>query len=318
MNQFKVIMKGSLEFGNKKSYDMMWAHYVKRLESYYRNDILFKDPLIFQEETQSIFVPRQQVLCAEKTWKNTSSMLRELRAFAVAGEFHIWVLDEKNALVFEDNIVPQGDKVATMEYLRGVEALKKIGKEEFAIDCFTKAIEKYDRYYQAYERRGVAYFRLERYDDAIIDFSKSLSLNSFAPAFLGRGRVKMAMNDLEGALAEFQKAIDNSVPYQPIFWTARRIKGECHIKLNDYEKAIFELRLVTKRPFKETDPNYSYRKYAWQIFGEALLNKGVTQEANIAFREAHSIETCVEIEHLLKSVKGASKVKNATLQPSLN
>lgn len=318
MYQFKAVMKGSLEFGNRKSYDMMLTHFQKRLESYYKNDILLKDPDFFQEETLSITVPRQQVACSEKTWKNTAFLLRELRGFAVAGEFHIWVTDEKNALCGEEMIVPQGDKVATTDYLRGVEMLKKGGREDDAIELFNKAIEKYDRYSQAYERRGMAYFRSGRIEDAIIDFSKSIALCKNAPAFLGRGRVKMEMNDLEGALEDFQNAIDNAVPYQPVFWTARRIKGECHMKLNDFEKAIFELKLVTKRPFKETDPNFNYRKQAWQSFGQALLNKGVAVEAAAAFREALSIENCAVVENLLNSVNNlivVSKPKPAKSSP---
>ncbi len=317
-HQFKVVMKGSLEFGNKKSYDMMWAHFAKRLESYYRNDLLLKDPTVFQEETLALVVPRQQVLCAEKTWKNTVFMLRELRAFAVAGELHVWILDEKNALISEETIIPKGDKVATIEYAKGISLLQKSGKEEQAIEAFTKAIEKYDRYAQAFERRGAASFRLGRLEDAIIDYSKSISFNNNSAAFLGRGRVKMAMNDMEGALIDFQKAIDNAVPYQPIFWTARRIKGECHMKLNDYEKAIFELRLVTKRSFKDTDPNHSYRKYAWQIYGEALLSKGINNEAAEAFKEAHSIETCVEVEDLLKNFNRGAQLKHANMEAAMS
>lgn len=313
MSMFKATIKGNLEFGTQKSYDMMIAHFQKRLESYYKNDILLKDPSFFSDETLSLVVPRNLIQCTEKTWKNTLSLLRELRSFAVAGELYLWVLDEKNVFLCDEVVMPQGDKVATTEYLRGVELLKKAGSENKAIETFSKAIEKYPRYSQAYERRGMAYLKTNRYEDAIIDFSKSISLYKNAEAFLGRAQAKEQLKDLSGALIDFQTAIDNSVPYQPVFWTSRRMKGECHLKAGDIEKAIFELKLVTKRPFKESDPNFPFRKLAWQLYGEALLKQGHNSEAAAAFREALSIESCTVVEDLLNSVNVQPKSSKKSL-----
>lgn len=306
MHPFKVIIKGILEFGNRKSYDMMVAHFVKRLESYYKNDIILilkGENTLFNEELMTIDVPRTSLNCSEKTWKNTICLMRELRSFAVAGELHIWVLDEKNTLIAGESIVPQGDKLATTEYLRGVEFLKKHGQEVKAIESLNRAIEKYERYYQAYERRGLAHHRMGNIEEAMMDFSKSINLNKNAEAYFGIANVKMKLGDLKGALIDFQLAIDNAVPYQSIFWMARRVKGECHLMQNDFEKAIFELKLVSKRPFKESDPNFIYRKQAWQSYGESLLKSGNTSEAAAAFREALSIESCAIVEDLLRNAE---------------
>jgi tetratricopeptide (TPR) repeat protein len=310
MHPFKVIIKGSLEFGTRKSYDMMLAHFVKRLESYYKNDIILmlKDDTFFNEEFMMIEVPRTLLNCGEKTWKNTICLMRELRSFAVAGELNIWVMDEKNIVLAGESIVPQGDKLATTEYLRGVELLKKSGAELKAIESLNRAIEKYERYAQAFERRGTAHSRMGNPNEALLDFSKSISFNKNAQAYFGMALVKMKSGDLKGALVDFQSAIDNAVPYQSIFWMARRVKGECHLMLNEMEKAIFELKLVTKRVFKETDPNFLYRKQAWQTYGESLLKSGNTFEAAAAFREALSIESCAIVEDLLRSADSAAAV----------
>jgi tetratricopeptide (TPR) repeat protein len=308
MHPFKVIIKGSLEFGTRKSYDMMLAHFVKRLESYYKNDIilLLKDDTFFNEELMMIDVPRTTLNCGEKTWKNTISLMRELRSFAVAGELNIWVMDEKNVMLASECVVPQGDKLATTEYLRGVEFLKKGGNEQKAIDSLTRAIEKYERYAQAFERRGTAYSRMGNTDEAMMDFSKSISLNKNAEAYFGMAKVKMKLGDMKGALIDFQAAIDNAVPYQSIFWMARRVKGECHLMQDEIEKAMFELKLVSKRPFKETDPNFKYRKQAWQSYGESLMKSGNSAEASSAFREALLIENCRVVEDLLRTADSAA------------
>jgi tetratricopeptide (TPR) repeat protein len=310
MYPFKVIIKGRLEFGNQRSYDNMSAHYIKRLESYYKNDFILKAPEYFNEELFVIEVPRTTFNCAEKTWKNTQCLLRELKSYAVAGELYLWVFDEKNAMIASEVFKPQGDKVATTEYLRGIELMKKGDNEDLAIEAFSRAIEKYERYTQAFERRGRAYARLGRHEDALIDFSMSISLYPNAEALYGRANVKATMGDLEGAFIDFQAAIDNAIPHQPIFWMARRTKGEYHLQAKEYEKAIFELKFVTKRQFTENDPNFKYRKQAWQLYGEALMKLGQTSEAIKSFNEALSIENCSIVEDLLRSISDVGLQKS--------
>ncbi len=318
MNPFKALAKGSLEFGTQKSYDLMMIHFLKRLELYYKNDIIFKDLTVFSEETFSLNVPRLVHPCSEKTWKNTVFLLRELRSFAVAGELNIWVTDEKGQLCCAESVVPQGDKLATTEYLRGSKRLIQEGDEEAAIEILNKAIDKHPRYAQAYERRGFAYFRLGRIEDALIDFSKSISFNQNSDAYYGRAVIKASLGDLQSATVDFQAAIDNAVPYQPVFWMSRRVKGECHLKLNELDKAIFELKFVVKRAFKETDPNYAFRKQAWQTYGEALLKNGEKANATIAFQQALLIEDCAIVEDLLSGINTVEKKPSRKPRPVLN
>jgi tetratricopeptide (TPR) repeat protein len=316
MNPFKALAKGSLEFGTQKSYDSMMTHFLKRLELYYKNDIILKELSVFSDETLSLDVPRLLHPCSEKTWKNTVFLLRELRSFAVAGELNIWVTDEKGQLVWAECIEPQGDKLATTEYLRGAKRLKEGGDEEMAIEILTKAIDKHTRYAQAYERRGFAFFRLGRIDDALMDYAKSISFNKNADAYHGRAVIKANLGDLKGATVDFQAAIDNAVPYQPVFWMSRRVKGECHLKLNEIDKAIFELKFVVKRVFKETDPNFAYRKQAWHTYGEALLKNGEKANAMLAFQQALLIEDCSIVEDLLSGIKLPIPEKKVTTAPT--
>ena len=319
MNPFKALAKGSLEFGTQKSYDLMMIHFLKRLELYNKNDIIFKDLTVFSDETFSLNVPRFVHPCSEKTWKNTVFLMRELRSFAVAGELNIWVTDEKGQLCCAETVVPQGDKLATTEYLRGAKRLNEEGDEEAAIEILNKAIDKHPRYAQAYERRGFAYFRLGRIDDALIDFSKSISFNQNSDAYYGRAVVKASLGDFQSATVDFQAAIDNAVPYQSVFWMSRRVKGECHLKLNEIDKAIFELKFVVKRAFKETDPNFTYRKQAWKTYGEALLKNGEKANATIAFQQALLIEDCAIVEDLLSGIHIVAEKKSSKKpRPVLN
>ena len=197
-------------------------------------------------------------------------------------------------MLHEAIILPQGDKYATTQYNRGVTLLRKTGKEEKALEFLTKAIEKYEGYEQAYERRGVANHRLGRLDEAMMDFTKSISLNINPEALIGRALIKRQLGDIAGALVDLDLAVKNAVPYQPVFWAARRIKGECHLELSQLEEAIFELKLVTKRPFKPSDPNFAHRRKAWETYAITLEKAGKRTEADAAFRAAKSIEVVAE------------------------
>ncbi len=294
MNTFKVTMKGQLDFMIPKTYDMVTAHFQKRLETYYKNDIALKGDDYFKPDTLNFVVPRMEHLCnIEKTWKNTIGLLNEIRTYSVAGALYVWVQNEKNQLVADESFLPVGDKVATTEYLKGI-VLSDKGKQQTAIDAFTKAIDKHNGYAQAYERRGVAYFRMDRLEDALLDFSKSNALMLNAEAFIGLSEIKKANGDWAGAVEDLAMALKNCVPFQPIFWTTRRLKGEAHLALNQAKEAAFEFKFFTKRAFKDDDPNLPFKGRAWSMYVTALEKAGEKKEALEAAKQAKIMGYAIE------------------------
>ena len=294
MNTFKVTLKGHLDFGLPKTYDMVTAHFQKRLETYYRMDIALKGDDFFKPETLNLVVPRMEHFCGiEKTWKNTIGLLNEIRTYSVGGALHLWVQNEKNQLIADESFLPVGDKMATSEYLKGINLSDK-GKQAAAIEAFTKAIDKHNRYAQAYERRGVAYFRDGRLEDALLDFSKSNSLILNAEAFIGLAEVKRANGDLQGAVEDLALALKNCVPFQPVFWTTRRLKGEVHLALNQPKEAAFEFKYFTKRAFKDGDPNIPFKGRAWNMYVTALEQAGEKKEALEAIKQAKIMGFTIE------------------------
>lgn len=276
--QFKIIVKGCLEFGNKKSFGMMQAQLLKRQESYYKNDILLKDLSYFQEENFTIEVPRSQFVYVDKTYKNTLAFLYELRDFALAGSFHLWVVDEKNVVKKSATIIPNSDKSANVEYNNGN---KFIERKDYvaAIGAFGRAIDKYDQYTQAYERRGYAYFLHQSHEDSLMDYAKSLALRFTPEAFFGRAEVLISVGDYKGAVLDLQKAIDNSLPYQSIFWSSRRLKGVSHYKIGEYDKAANEFKYFTKRHFSDNDVNHAHKTESLQMYLKSLQKIGEDKTA---------------------------------------
>lgn len=270
---YKTILSGCLEFGSQRSYEQVLKLYQHRFENYYRNDILLKTEEVFIEESFVLSVPRFIKECPEKSWKNTLNLLEYVAEYAIAGDLKAWVI-LNGTLVEQRTIEPSGDRTATQAFLQGREMIKEKGMEA-AMQSLNKAIEKFERHALAYERRGYVNFKLRNFQDAMYDFTKSIDINPNIPdAYWGRANTRLKKDDVSGALADLELAIAKSIPHQPIHWSARRLKGELHLKQADYPKAIFELKLVANRKFTEDDPNFKWQKNVWYHYGKALLEIG--------------------------------------------
>lgn len=287
---FKTIFSGSLEFGNQRSYDQVLKLFLHRTENYYRNDILLKAEEVFQEDSYSIIIPRYIKDCPEKSWKNTLNLLEYMAGYAIAGDLKAWII--LNGTLVEQRVIePSGDKTATQAFLQGRKLVTVQGKETEAVQALNRAIEKFERHALAYERRGYVNFRLRNYDDALYDFTKSIDINPNLPdAYWGRANAKIKLQDTLGAISDLEQTIAKSIPHQPIYWSARRLKGELHLQLGEFQKAIFELKLVTNRTFGENDPNSKWQKNALYNYGRALFETGHYAESVSIFNKIMNLE----------------------------
>lgn len=287
---YKTIFSGRLEFGTSRSFEKVVHLYQHRRENYYRNAILLNEEDIFFEESASLDIPRFIVETPEKIWKNTVKLLEYSAQFAVAGSMSVWKISNGKLLDYK-HIEPKGDKVAIQAFLKGRQLVETEGKETEAMQALNKAIGKFARHALAYERRGHINFRLGNYDDAMYDYSKSIDINPRNPeSFLGRAKIKIMRNELEAAISDLDLATKQSIPHQPIYWVARRLKADCFMILGNHEKAIFELKLFTKRAFTSDNPNYKWRKNALVNYGKMLLEVESYSEAIKAFNAAVKIQ----------------------------
>lgn len=288
---YKTILTGRLEFGSSRSFEKVLTMYEHRAENYYKSDIILKeDEEYFDGNCYCLRIPRTITHVSEKTWKNTINLLEYVAQFAVAGCIRAWMTDE-GKVRRQAVIEPKSDKIAVQAFLRGRELIKTNGKESEALEALNRAIRKYDRHGQAFERRGHLNFKLKKYTEALEDFSKSIELNPIIPdPHLGRANVKIIQDDLKAAIADLTQAIKKSIPLLPIYWKARRLRAECHLQLGEYKEAIQDLKFFTKRQFKPDNPNFLWRKKAFFDYGRALLEVGDYEEAVKAFNTAAEIK----------------------------
>jgi tetratricopeptide (TPR) repeat protein len=113
---------------------------------------------------------------------------------------------------------------------------------EGASNAFTSYIELESDNPLAYDRRGIAYGRAERYDEAIADFSRAISIDhTFAGAYNNRGLSYYKQYRFDEAIADYDMAIQLS-PDVAIFYANRGLahsyKEDLYVAIADYDKAI--------------------------------------------------------------------------------
>lgn len=285
---FRIILSGHLEFGSK-SYDKALQLFQQRVETYYKYDVLLIKPEeYFFQENFTLDIPRLIVNAGDRTFRNTISLLENLAQYAMAGSVSVWKLENSVCLSYS-TVEPQGDKTAVRSFLKGRELIIE-GKQGEAREALSVAIEKFERHALAYERRGYVNYILGNIEDALYDFSKSIDISPNSPeAYIGRSIIHFRQQNFSAALADLDLAVKTSIPHQPIHWKARRMKGECHLEMQEYDKASFEFKLVTNRPFRAEDPNHIWQRRAHFNYGRTLLAQNKLNEAIAAFDKAVSM-----------------------------
>jgi non-specific serine/threonine protein kinase len=140
------------------------------------------------------------------------------------------------------------------------------------------AIDSLSRYYNL--KLTNLYQRAGRYDEAITHYHSMKRMNpSFSrDAYIGLARVYSNLDDYEGSLKYYQKAIDvdptNELTYSELGFFNRR---RC-----EYEKSVQAFKKCTE--LNSTDPNY------FLLYGNSLSIVGHHEEAIIACKNAVQLD----------------------------
>ena len=95
------------------------------------------------------------------------------------------------------------------------------GKFREAVQTMNRAVEADDANADAFVTRGVAYFELKEYANATLDYDQAIKLKpDFYRPYYNRALLKVAQNDLDGALKDYSDAIRRAPD------TSRRLSAE--------------------------------------------------------------------------------------------
>lgn len=276
---YKTIIQGRLEFGNQKSFDTVTRVLLQRIETYYKTDLIFKYEDIFNLEEFSMEIPRFVGQVTEKSYRNTSDLIKFCAQYAIAGSVRAWLINEGDIKKF-DTIEPNGDKGAIIFFEKGRGLVKQKGKEKEAIDALSQAIEKYDRHAQAYERRAKVNFLMRNYHDALRDYNKCIGIDHTIPtAYYGIAKIHILREEWSEAIENLDTSIKRSIALQTLHWKSRRLKAMCHLALKEWEKAAFDLKLFAGRNFEEDNPNKPWHRWAHYQYALVLIELGKYDEA---------------------------------------
>lgn len=291
---YKAIFRGNFQFGNQRSFGKVVQSYHHKVEILYKGDVLLKQEQLFSEENFSLNLSNIVVTGTEKSVKNTAYLLETLSQFALSGQAWCWMVNE-GKVIFSMQIFPSADKTPVMAYMEGYQLSREPGREQEALLKFKFATEKFDRHWTALERKGYVQMLMKDFDSALESFRDSIAIHPDQPdAYSGMARVYMQLGEWKSASDMLDKAIKNSVPHQTIYWQSRRIKGECLVHLEEYDKAHFELNLCVKRQFNHSDPNFAWRKSAMMYFSRVLFEQRKEKEAVDMFNKAMDVSDALE------------------------
>lgn len=125
-----------------------------------------------------------------------------------------------------------------------IEARNCLGKTLLRMKKYSETIEKLNIKTVNVETltiRADAYFALENYSAAYIDYSESLKISSNAYAYAGLGNVFMKMNNLFESINNYTKAIElnpNCADYYFIRGKAFNQLGKHDEAINDFDRAL--------------------------------------------------------------------------------
>jgi len=164
-------------------------------------------------------------------------------------------MDEKKGTVIDSN-----------QILKGIEA-------------YTKTINLYPEYHDAYGSRGLAYFRLKKYDQAFEDYQKALKYRpNDAKVLSNLGFIYFMRQQLDKAEEVYQK----SIQYDPRFVDARRNLGAVLAMKKQFPQAIEQWKVAL-----QYEPRNATLLY---YIGSAYRDMGQPTEAAPWLEQAYAVE----------------------------
>lgn len=154
--------------------------------------------------------------------------------------------------IFHSLLSCSGSSDALLE--QGRKALSQ-GNPREAIESLNLAIEANEKNARAFNARGVAYFELKDYTNALLDYERAAQLQpEWYQPYFNRARLRVEQHDWEGALKDFSEAVsrqpDSSEVYANrgmVLYQLQRLPEAGH----DFDKAI---------QLKPTDPTARFNR----------------------------------------------------------
>ena len=141
--------------------------------------------------------------------------------------------------------------------------LKDQGKEEEALDCYSKAIEQKPNYHLPMINRGVIFLDQGKYDEALADINRGLEIApDYEKGLVNRAGVYIKTQQFEKAVQDYDKALQ----IDPFLIQAYFLRGYAKLSLGRHDEALNDLDKAIGMNDKNGE-YYLYRSFIYNAMG---------------------------------------------------
>lgn len=135
------------------------------------------------------------------------------------------------------------EKYAHEYYLMGNECITQARDEQAAIANYDKAIELNPKHTDAWVRKGITLYNMQKHYEADVCLNEAVRLSpkSFK-ALYNRGKIRLAMNNTDGALVD----LDRAISLKPEHSKAHELFGDALMKAGKEEEAAIHWALAER------------------------------------------------------------------------
>ncbi|KAA9349057.1 tetratricopeptide repeat protein [Larkinella humicola] len=172
-------------------------------------------------------------------------------------------------------------------------ALMQQGKFREAIQPLNQAIDADADNYEAFNSRGVAYYELKDYENALLDYEQAIQLKpDFYKPYYNRAKLKTARGETDAALKDYAEAIRRAPDSSDIYLDRGQLfanSGNLVSALSDFNQAIQRDAKNSLAYFNRGNIRFQQEEYPEALndftktvqldskFGKAFNALGVTQ-----------------------------------------
>ena len=135
------------------------------------------------------------------------------------------------------------EKYAKEYYQMGNDCITQAHDANAAIANYDKAIELYPTYTDAWVRKGITLFNAKDYYEAEVCLNEAVRLSPMLfKAVYNRGKIRLALNNTEGALGD----LDRAISLKPEHPKAHELFGDALMKVGKEEEAAIHWALAER------------------------------------------------------------------------
>lgn len=177
---------------------------------------------------------RQEEMVSKSTLANSEYLLLIGR-----GSAHHGLRDYPKAVAVFNEALRKAPRGSQAFWRRGLSRFER-GDNKGALKDMDAALRLKPRSLEALMERGTLHFKMKRYERARRDFNKALSISPIPEIHYRRARLRMALDDFDGAVSDLDTAI-GGMPFFPAAYEARgrarEFTGNLEGARSDFKKA---------------------------------------------------------------------------------